>query len=864
MYNKKERLEKIKNSLKLIGYTENYQENNYPYTYENLALKADIVTFNDPIIHDISTSNISVILEENKIAYDNVGISMATPLIIKAGAENIELKFLINENKNNKIQLKYEDIDSYFSENRIDFDLIDEYKNEKMGKQLSLFEASVDVNSKIIEKEFSNMLIKGKKIFKDSNIANEENYKNLISICMNIIAAVIIEHKTNYNNINHNIIDILKKYEKKYNDYFKKETIYKYGEEFIISLYNELDREISYRNINSDILSSFYEDSLFTDNKNEIREIKEKFGNYYTPDILARDMINAIPIELIPENDRYILDGTCGCGSLLHQAFYRLKNLLPETMSNEKKHNYLTKMIEGIDIDIFAKELTKLSFLLISLPFGNGWNIISQDMLIINSWKNRPNIIIANPPFGAKDHKEQKAIKFCNKYIDILKENGYMAIVLPQSILTIKAASNLRKRILDEFDILEIWNFPGGIFKNNCPTVVMILHKIKEKQRNPLILKTVSVEKKENYLTTHEYSEQYVMKNYEQWLQNENYVYEISPLYDICTFIRKNNKKLGNVTNIVDGIILNLEKNKDKISEKPNKGYVPFLSNAKNMQAYKSNDTEIFLKYDIKENYNGENRLRFQSKELFEAEKVLVKRSSTAGEKKCVIANIDRTGNFVKNSFGVIVPKKQLITLEEIVALLNSDLINAYARMKDVKRSLDIKTINEIPVPNFSKKQTQEIKNLVNSLEINNNDLNKIQRLNEIINEAFGLKKEEINRLKEYWNSNNTIQKNNQISKDDCTLTGIVKKIDKEKMLLKIDFYSLDIEKELKIEGYMPGWLIEENVEFTCTIEDYKIEKIKEEDIYLYNLKPLNYSYMTFEELYNENQKMIKGEVVYG
>ena len=292
MYNKKERLEKIRNSLKLIGYTESYQENNYPYTYGNLALKADIVTFSDPTIHDISTSNISVVLEENEIAYSNVGISMATPLVIKACAKNIELKFLMNDDKNNLIQLKYEDIDSYFSENRIDFDLIDEYKNEKVGRQLSLFEASVDVNSKTIEKEFSNMLIEGKRIFKNSNIDNEEDYKNLISICMNIIAAIIIEHKTNYNNISHDIIAMLKKYEKKYHDYFKRETIYKYGEEFIINLYNELDTEISYRNINSDILSSFYEDSLFTDNKNEIRELKEKFGNYYTPDMLA---------------------GTCGC-----------------------------------------------------------------------------------------------------------------------------------------------------------------------------------------------------------------------------------------------------------------------------------------------------------------------------------------------------------------------------------------------------------------------------------------------------------------------------------------------------------------------------------------------------------------------
>ena len=35
-------------------------------------------------------------------------------------------------------------------------------------------------------------------------------------------------------------------------------------------------------------------------------------------------------------------------------------------------------MIEGIDIDIFAKELTKLSFLLISLPLEMGGKLLQM------------------------------------------------------------------------------------------------------------------------------------------------------------------------------------------------------------------------------------------------------------------------------------------------------------------------------------------------------------------------------------------------------------------------------------------------------------------------------------------------------
>ena len=135
MYDKNERLSRIKNSLKLIGYTEEYQEENYPFTSGDLALRADIITFSDDTIHDISTSNISVILEENEIAYNKVGISMGTPIIIKAKTNNVEIKTLKNEEQDKIVTLKYEDIDSYFAKSRIDFDLINENKLEKKQKK---------------------------------------------------------------------------------------------------------------------------------------------------------------------------------------------------------------------------------------------------------------------------------------------------------------------------------------------------------------------------------------------------------------------------------------------------------------------------------------------------------------------------------------------------------------------------------------------------------------------------------------------------------------------------------------------------------------------------------------------------------
>lgn len=858
MYSKEERLSKMKNSLKLIGYTEKYQEENYPFTSGNLALKADIIAFNDPIIHDISTSNISVILEENEKAYHKVGISMGTPIVIKANTNNVEIKTLKIQEQEKTIILSYEDVDSYFSINRIDFRLLDEYKNEKAQKQLSLFETSIDINSKIIEKEFTSMLKKGKQLLKQYQYETEEDYKDLVSICMNIIGAVIIEHKLNYKNISHDIIAILDKYEKEYHEYFKKNTIYKYGEKFIIDIYNELDEDISYRNINSNILSSFYEDSLFTDDKNTIKEIKKELGNYYTPKILAQDMINAIPIEMIPEEERFVLDGTCGCGSLLHQAYYRLKKLLPKKMDSFQKHSYLTKMIEGIDIDVFAKELTKLSFLLVSLPFGNGWKIANTDMLKINNFIIRPNIIIANPPFGADSHKPQKAIEFFDRYMDILKENGYISIVLPQSILTIKEASNIRKRILEEFRILEIWNLPGGVFKNNCSTIVMILHKVKDTKKKPIIIRTVSRENKMEYLLNHKYSEEYIMEDYEKWSKNEDYKYELSPIYKVCKKIEKNTK-LEKYANIFDGLILNLDKNREYISDIKKEGFVPYISNADNMEAYKQKNENLYLKYDENIKYNGNNRLRIQSKTLFEKEKVLVKRSSTAGDKHCLVACIDRKGCFTQNSFGLVVPKnEQEITIEEIVAILNSNIINAYARMKDVKRTLDIKTIKQIPVPNFTKTDRQQIIQIVHSLEKENNDYEKMYKLNNIINNAFKLDEEEKMLLEKYCDNKIEVVIDDSEINDKWVLTGNVKEVNTKNLEITVEFYSLDLIKTMKIQSYMPGWLLQEQTEFSCTISNEDMKYIKEKEICLYNIEPTNYSYMSLDELYIEHSKMLE------
>ena len=183
--------------------------------------------------------------------------------------------------------------------------------------------------------------------------------------------------------------------------------------------------------------------------------------------------------------------------------------------------------------------------------------------------------------------------------------------------------------------------------------------------------------------------------------------------------------------------------------------------------------------------------------------------------------------------------------------------------MKDKKRTLDIRTIKQIPVPKFTKSDRKQIIQIVHCLEKENGNYEKIEKLNEIINNAFKLKDEEKEILEKYWKNEPKVDANNLEIGDKWTLTGNVKKVDSKNLEIEVEFYSLDLTKTIRMQGNMPGWLLEEGTEFSCTISNEDMDNIKEREIQLYDITPINYSYMSLEELYVEHDKIMEKEAKY-
>ncbi|HAA56427.1 MAG TPA: hypothetical protein DCE42_16800 [Myxococcales bacterium] len=103
--------------------------------------------------------------------------------------------------------------------------------------------------------------------------------------------------------------------------------------------------------------------------------------SYYTPEWLAREMVNALPTSIEP---RGILDSSCGSGNLLRIA----------------SENYPTSQIYGIDINEKCIKRLKEKF--------PGWTLSVADLLLKRSktatkvYRHREgiNAAILNPPFS--------------------------------------------------------------------------------------------------------------------------------------------------------------------------------------------------------------------------------------------------------------------------------------------------------------------------------------------------------------------------------------------------------------------------------------------------------------------------------
>ncbi len=202
------------------------------------------------------------------------------------------------------------------------------------------------------------------------------------------------------------------------------------------------------------------------------------YKQYFTPDKLAAYMVSIIPDDTI----KAIVDLSMGECGLLEEAKKRWSNA----------------ELYGADIDKeLIKKINKKS------PYIKTFHGDSLSVKLVN-WKSYNKIIsnhgfdlaIANPPFNFYDqvtvsiNESQKMtlpieMRFLLKYIDIVKENGYICIILPYGFLSLDSYKNLRTQLLKMVTIIKVIKIFDKCFdKIDADTCLVLMKKKKKEEKN--------------------------------------------------------------------------------------------------------------------------------------------------------------------------------------------------------------------------------------------------------------------------------------------------------------------------------------------------------------------------------------------
>lgn len=868
-------LAKIEHLVISCGYDRSTIRHDYKFIdNRKLIRSADIVVFSDSRHLDVSTSCITILWVETKNEADDlidIYCFLATPFIIVLNPAEAIIYDLRKQEKQKSV-VSYKLLERHFSDNRLNYDkhnlLI--AKNSDYFYQISLFAVNA-TKYKLVELFEKAIRVEKKRL-------NEKYTDDVTYVAIHVLAACIIQDKLwGYENNSENVIELLAKCSQDFPNYFKGIIGHQIKEKIAQNIYDYIRHELTFQALTNDILGHLYEFAIL-DN-----DIRKMFGIHWTDENLAEQITKCLPFEVIPENERYILDGTCGSGSFLIAACNRINRMLPLKMDKQYKHDLLTQMMTGIEIDKFASEVAKLSLLVYSIPYGNKWNIINSDFFKVPLSK-KPSIIMTNPPFDYYKNKEVAA-GFMDKYLDTLQPGGIMAIILPATYLEGSKCVKSRKNLLDSARIYEIWYLPCNSFAtSDISTVVVILRKFKTGEtcsQYPVKTLFISSGDYEFFKKTGRATE-VIFKDVKEWLDSSEKIISNSILDSVLDNICVE-KRIGELVSIGRGIEPKIKSDEDfsnKITSGKNGNWEKWLQ---------SPGENILEPYNITwKNYRKHKRLyvlypgnhhRPKENIPFKSEKILLNVSRNSVSKWRLYGAIDRDGYYVSHGFYILYNKKDEVSYEELVAVINHPITSLYIDKYNKKIYINKPILESIPFPTFTAEQSETIITSVNRIielkKVKNpnweNEVRKITSyMDNIIYDALKVPESDRYKIADYYTNvsrpgeewknleyhiRSTLLDHFVYPEKTWKVFGTVQEVDIERQTVTLSIDEFEPNQIIPIPNTMPGWALEKGIVFEAIIPYSERNQLLLSRIDFLSFRMIDYGYLSDDDLDAIDQK---------
>jgi type I restriction-modification system DNA methylase subunit len=272
------------------------------------------------------------------------------------------------------------------------------------------------------------------------------------------------------------------------------------------------------------------------------------FGQYFTPRPIVKFIVDCLPIQ----HTSRVLDTSCGSGGFLLYALDKVRQQASGFYSENSVehfrhwHDFAEKNLFGIEINEQIARTAKMNMI---IHDDGHTNVISSDGLVSDKElqvQNREfcygtfDFVITNPPFGSTIKQTEKAymhqyqlgkkeddwlavkslkytvresqnseilfIEQCHKF---LTDGGYLAIVIPDGILTNSSLQYVRDNIEEMFRIVAVVSMPQTAFTATGAGVkssVLFLRKHRQNVQERIIVQKLKLKEQlktdANYIAT--------------------------------------------------------------------------------------------------------------------------------------------------------------------------------------------------------------------------------------------------------------------------------------------------------------------------------------------------------------------------
>lgn len=441
---------------------------------------------------------------------------------------------------------------------------------------------------------------------------------------------------------------------------------------------------------------------------------RKQTGAYYTPE----NMVNSLICNLkncVNVHDKTFCDPCCGTG-----------NFLIGLIGNGIK----IENLYGQDIDEISILITRINMFLLdnSITKEQLYSQFVCDDTLSSSFSRQFSVVLGNPPWGydfgkeeiahltanyitAKNRGVESYDLFIEKGLTMLEENGYLAYVLPEAILSVNSHQKAREVIVKN-SAFKFVSYLGNVFSGvQCPAIILCIQKGFHGETKGCRI---------------EFDEKIFFINENRDMDATSFSLNMSDEeYDCLHVISsvKNARYLANNAKFALGIVTG--NNKEYITNEKKDGMEVILKGSDIFRyAMKKSDNYI--------HFTPEKFQQVAPNEIYRAKEKLLYRFIA----EVPVFTYDNQQTLSLNSCNILIPQIEGVNIKYVLAILNSSVAAYFINKKYNSVKLLRSHIESLPIPMVSaEKQNDIIKKVDHIMNSNENISGLYEELdNEIMN----------------------------------------------------------------------------------------------------------------------------------